>query len=161
MLLTWIPIRQRPGVGTVCNVVVIAFRLATAAPLSVRQVAPGAVLAAALWQLLQVFGTQYVQHTVRHASSTNAVFALVLGLLAFFYLAAVGLMISVQVNVVRVRRLYPRALLTPFTDRVELTRGDERAYTGRAQAERAKGFQDIDVSYRTPPGGDGSEAPRS
>ena len=54
---------------------------------------------------------------------------------------------SIEINTVRVKRLYPRALLTPFTDNVDLTRGDERAYTGQAQAQRAKGFEDIDVTF--------------
>jgi len=44
-------------------------------------------------------------------------------------------------------RLYPRALLTPFTDNVELTRGDRKIYTGQAKAQRAKGFQRIDVTF--------------
>ena len=41
----------------------------------------------------------------------------------------------------------PRALLTPFTDHVQLTSGDERAYTSAAKAQRNKGFQQIDVSF--------------
>jgi hypothetical protein len=49
--------------------------------------------------------------------------------------------------VVRVDRLYPRALLTPFTDAVDLTPGDRRSYTGRAKAERMKGFETVDVTF--------------
>ena len=131
---------------------IIGFRLSTARALTVRQVAPGAIAAAVAWQLLQTFGGTFVEHVVRHASDTNAVFALVLGLIAFIYLAAVVLMFCVEINVVLVDRLYPRSLLTPFTDDVELTRGDRRAYTGRAKAQQAKGFQDVDVTYRPPPG---------
>jgi hypothetical protein len=37
--------------------------------------------------------------------------------------------------------------MTPFTDNVQLTQGDEDAYTGQAEAQRAKGFQQIDVSF--------------
>jgi len=48
---------------------------------------------------------------------------------------------------VRVERLYPRALLTPLTDDVELTEGDERAYADQARAQRSKGFEQIDVRY--------------
>jgi hypothetical protein len=49
--------------------------------------------------------------------------------------------------VVATDRLYPRALLTPFTDNVELTRGDRKTYIGQAKAQRAKGFQRIDVTF--------------
>ena len=37
-------------------------------------------------------------------------------------------MFGIEVNVVLVRRLWPRALLTPFTDAVDLTDADRRAY---------------------------------
>ena len=126
---------------------VVGFRLATARPLSVRDVLPGALAAAVVWQLLQGFGTTYVKHVVRGASATNSVFAVVLGLLAFLYLAAVALVLCVEANVVRVERLYPRALLTPLTDDVDLTEGDERAYTDQAKAQRTKGFERIEVDF--------------
>jgi membrane protein len=128
-------------------VFVLAFRLATTRELSVRDVAPGALTGAVAWQLLQLFGVPYVTHVIRHASATNGVFALVLGLLAFLYLTAVAAVLSVEINVVRVDRLYPRALLTPFTDNVKLTRSDRRAYRKQAQAQRAKGFEDIEVTF--------------
>jgi uncharacterized BrkB/YihY/UPF0761 family membrane protein len=122
--------------------------MATARDLRTRDVAPGALILAVLWQALQSFGATYVNHVVRHASATNGVFALVLGLFSFLYLAAAAIMFCVEINVVRVDRLFPRALLTPFTDNVELTRGDRAAYRGQAQAQRAKGFETIDVSFK-------------
>ncbi|WP_307864728.1 YihY/virulence factor BrkB family protein [Allobranchiibius sp. CTAmp26] len=135
-------------------VFVLAFRIATARDLSVRDVAPGALIAAVIWQLLQTFGVVYVGHVIKGASATNGVFALVLGLLAFLYLTGVAIVLCVEINVVRVRKLHPRSLLTPFTDDVVLTRGDRRAYTGQATAQRSKGFEDVDVTFhppRTPP----------
>jgi YihY family inner membrane protein len=131
-------------------VFVFAFRLATARPLTVRDVLPGAVTAAVLWQLLQTFGVNYVSHVIASASAVNGVFALVLGLLAFLYLASVVGVLCVEINVVRVDRLYPRALLTPFTDAVHLTPGDRRSYTGSAKAERQKGFQTVHVTFDEP-----------
>jgi membrane protein len=79
------------------------------------------------------------------------VFGLVLGLIAWIYLEAVVIVLSAEINVVRARRLWPRALLTPFTDRVQLTEADERAYTSYAGAERHKGFEEIDVTCHDPP----------
>ena len=48
---------------------------------------------------------------------------------------------------VLVKRLYPRALLTPFTDAVELTAADKQVYREYAQAQRHKGFEEIDVTF--------------
>ena len=124
-----------------------AFRLATARDVTYRQIAPGAVAAAILWQLLQWFGAVYVAQVVKSASATNSVFALVLGLLAFLYLIATSLLLCAAANVVATDRLYPRALLTQFTDDVDLTSGDRRTYIGQAKAQRAKAFQRIDVTF--------------
>jgi inner membrane protein YhjD len=131
-------------------VFVFVFRLAAARRLTVIDVAPGAIGAAVIWQLLQTFGVTYVGHVVKGASATNGVFALVLGLLAFFYVTAVAVVLCAEINVVRVERLYPRALLTPFTDNVALTGGDHRAYTSQAVAQRSKGFENVDVTFDEP-----------
>jgi membrane protein len=128
-------------------VYVVAFRVTTVRSLSVRDVLPGAVLGAVLWQVLQWFGATYVSHVVATASVTNSVFAIVLGLLAFLYLVSMATMLCAEINVVRVDRLHPRALLTPFTDNVDLTPADRRAYAGQAEAQRHKSFQHVDVHF--------------
>ena len=85
---------------------------------------------AVLWQGLQFLGTWYVTHVLTETSSMNKTFGLVLGLIGIIYIAAVMALLGIQINVVLVRRLWPRALLTPFTDAVELTEADRRAYAG-------------------------------
>ncbi len=130
---------------------ILAFRLATARELTIRQVAPGAVIAAVGWQLLQSFGAVYVGHVVKSASATNGIFALVLGMLAFLYITATVVVLCAVINVVRVDQLHPRALMTPFTDNVDLTAGDRDAYAGQAKAQRSKGFENVDVSFDPPP----------
>ena len=52
-----------------------------------------------------------------------------------------------EINVVKVDRLYPRALLTPFTDHVDLTPADRKTYARKAKAERVKGFQRVSVRF--------------
>ncbi|OZD68270.1 ribonuclease BN [Rhodococcus sp. 06-1059B-a] len=136
------------------GVFVVAFRLATARSLSLTDVLPGAIVAGVIWQLLQTFGGVYIKYVVSRASVTNGVFAVVLGVLAFMYIAAVLVVISVEINVVRVDKLYPRALLTPFTDDVQLTEGDRLTYTGQAEAQRSKGFEEIEVTFDGPRGND-------
>ncbi len=137
---------------------IFAFRFTPARRLSFRDVIPGAAASAIIWQLLQSFGVLYVRHVVRHASATNAVFAIVLGLIAYLFVAAIAILLCIEINVVRVNRMHPRALLTPFTDDVALTRGDERAYTRQAKAQRSKGFQRIEVDFTPPEAAEAEEA---
>ncbi|HYX96318.1 MAG TPA: YhjD/YihY/BrkB family envelope integrity protein [Geodermatophilus sp.] len=128
-------------------VFVLGFRITTVRRLTTRQVLPGALTAAVVWQLLQSFGGVYVARVVANASAVDAVFALVLGLLAFLYVAAVALMLCVEIDVVRVDHLYPRALLTPFVDHKDLTEGDERVFSDAARAQRAVRHQEVDVRF--------------
>ncbi|ETB46165.1 ribonuclease BN [Mycobacterium avium 11-0986] len=125
----------------------VLFRLTTARALSYRQVWPGAVAAALVWQLLQWFGAGYVAHVVKRASATNSVFALVLGALAFLFLASTVLVVCAEVNVVLVERLYPRALLGAFSDDADLTSADRRTYTKKVKAERVKAFERVSVRF--------------
>lgn len=125
----------------------VAFRVTTARALTYRQVLPGAVAAAFIWQMLQWFGAGYVAHTVKRASATNSVFALVLGALAFLFLASVALVMCAEINVVLVERLYPRALLGAFTDDADLTMADRRTYTKKVKAERVKAFERVHVHF--------------
>ncbi|MGB3485021.1 MAG: YhjD/YihY/BrkB family envelope integrity protein [Mycobacterium sp.] len=135
--------------AAVCTV---AFRVTTTRPLTYAEVLPGAVTAAAVWQLLQWFGAGYVARVVATASVINSVFAVVLGMIAFLYLVSTSLLICAEINVVRVDRLHPRALLTPFTDDVDLTAADRKMYEGQAQAQRAKPFQRVEVTFDSPGG---------
>lgn len=137
-----------------------AFRLAGAGrALSLRQVGVGALVASAGWEGLQALAAVYVRHVARTSSVTNGVFGLVLGLIAFLFLASVLIVICMEIDVVRTERLYPRALLTPFTDDVRLTSADERTYASQAEAQRAKGFETVDVTFAPPerPGGAGGD----
>src|ERR1700758_2424069 len=118
--------------GLIC---LVALRVTTARGLTYRQVFPGALAAAFIWQILQWLGAGYVRHTVKTASATNSVFALVLGLLAFLFLVSSTLVLCAEINVVLVERLYPRALLAPFTDDADLTQADRATYSNRAKAE--------------------------
>lgn len=128
-------------------VFVAVFRISAATTLSIRAVLPGAVIGALIWQLVQIFGTVYARTVVANASATYGVFALVLGLMAWIFLATSGVVLGVEVNVVRAKHLYPRALLTLFTDNVDLTGADRRAYTDAVIAQRHKAFQSIEVDF--------------
>lgn len=128
----------------------LGMRRAVALDLRLRQVVVGALGAAVTWQLLQYYGVQLVERAVNTTSATNGVFGIVIGLFAFFHLAAFGTVFFAEADVVRTNRLYPRALLTPFTDDVELTDGDRRAYAQQARIGRFKQYQQIDVDFERP-----------
>jgi uncharacterized BrkB/YihY/UPF0761 family membrane protein len=126
---------------------VLAFRVLTAREVPVRDHLPGAVGAAVAWQALQLGGSYYVSHALQGASASYGVFGIVLGLFAWIYLGALTVVLAAEVNVVRARRLWPRSLMTPFTDDVELTQADERAYSSYAESEKHKGFETVDVDF--------------
>lgn len=141
-LLVWLL-----SVALNATIFALLFQLATTHRHRFTESVPGAVSAAVLWQLLQLIGAAYVGHVLRNADATNGVFALVLGMIAWIYLGAMTIVLGVEINVVRARKLYPRALLTPFTDNVDLTRADQEAYTDYAEAQQTKGFESVEVSF--------------
>jgi membrane protein len=132
----------------------IAFRVLTAAEIATRDLLVGAVVAAVGWQAMQILGTYFVTHSLKGTQEAYGVFGLVLGLIAWIYVLALLTVLATEINVVASRRLWPRALLTPFTDSVELTGADERAYTDYAGSEARKGFEVIDVGFEKPAGDD-------
>jgi membrane protein len=130
---------------------IVAFKVLTARAVTVREIRVGAVAAAVIWQALQLAGALLLGHKLKGATATYGLFAIVLGLLAWIYLGAVTTVICAEFNAVRAGQLWPRALLTPFTDTAELTPADQRAYTAYAKTEQHKSFESIDVSFGTPP----------
>jgi YihY family inner membrane protein len=88
------------------------FRMLTAEEVDTRELIPGVVVAAILWQILQHVGGYYVDHVVRHARETSGMFAFVLGLLTWLYLGGQVTVLAAEVNVVRARRLWPRRLFS-------------------------------------------------
>lgn len=141
------------------------FRLAAARKHSLSRAVPGAFAVALMWQVLQIAGSAYARHVVGKADSVNGTFAFVLGIIAVIYVATVMVIIGIEINVVLAKSLYPRALLTPFTDNVELTDADRRAYSEYAKAQRHKGFESVKVTFNrkepdpAPPPADGPATP--
>ena len=124
-----------------------AFHFAAAYRPRLRTILPGAIGAGVVWQALQNYGAGLVSGVISRASATNAVFAVVIGLIAFLLIASIAIVLCIEADIVRVRRLYPRALLTPFTDQVDLTEADKRAYAGMVRAQGLKGFQQVSVTF--------------
>lgn len=137
----------RVGVGLAAlllniGVFLLAFRLATAPEVPLRDLRWGAVLAAVCWQVLLAVGGLVVTHYLRGSNQVYGVFGTVIGLVAWFGLQAQVTLYAVEADVVRLRRLYPRSLTAP-----PLTRGDERAYRSYAHAQTRVDGQRVDVRF--------------
>ena len=122
-----------------------AFRLLTSDEIHTRDLIPGVIVAAVLWQILQHVGGYYVDHVVRHAKETSGLFAFVLGLLAWLYLGAQLTLVAAEINVVRARQLWPRSFYSdPLLD------ADKRALTASAEVEERIDEQNVEVSFDAP-----------
>jgi membrane protein len=119
-----------------------AFRLLTVEEVSTRDLLPGVIVAALLWQILQHIGGYYVAHVVRHAKETSGLFAVVLGLLTWLYLGSQVTLLAAEINVVRARRLWPRSFFSaPLLD------ADKRALTSSAEVEERLQEENVEVSF--------------
>ena len=119
----------------------LAFRILTTEDVAWGDVFPGALIAALAWTALQAVGGYIVSHQLQGASDTYGTFAMVIGLLAWIYLGAQITLFAAEVNVVRKRRLWPRAIVQP-----PLTDADERAL--RSYAEQEERRPEVDVIVR-------------
>jgi membrane protein len=133
-------------VGLALNVslFMLGFRILTPKSIATRMLIIGAGCAALGWSFLQYIGTWLVGHELRHASQLYGYFASVLGLVFFLYVAAVLTVIAAEIDVVRIRRLYPRSLLAP-----PLTSADERVLTDLALSTQRRVDEVVEVRFVT------------
>lgn len=110
-------------------VLVLAFKVLTAVPLTVGQLLPGAVVGAIGYVIIQNLGTWLVDRFITGASDTYGTFAVVIGLLSWFHLLGQVTVFAAEINVVRDKRLWPRSWAGGA-----LTDGDRRALASTQQA---------------------------
>jgi YihY family inner membrane protein len=132
----------------------IAFRVLTPTIVQSRTLLPGAVAGSAAWTALQALGTYLVHHFL-HTASVYGVFATVLGLLAWIYLAAEIVVYAAETNVVLARRLWPRSIVQP-----PLTAADRVVLAGQALQNQRRDDQHVQVSFDDRPPGAARSAPR-
>jgi len=140
------PVAQIGGyvAGALVNVALYlaAFRLLTVENPGWRTNLPGALVAAAFWQLLQVAGAGWAKHVISRDQRAYGIFGLVLGMLALLYLGSQVTVLAAEINVVRKRHLWPRSLMNP-----PLTRGDRRALRQAAKTEERVDDENVEVSF--------------
>ncbi|HEY1627041.1 MAG TPA: YhjD/YihY/BrkB family envelope integrity protein [Streptosporangiaceae bacterium] len=113
-----------------CAMFWLVFRLCAAPEVGGRALLPGALLGALAWQIMQAIGGYLITHQVARSSDLYGTFAIVLGLIGWLYFDAQLTVWAIEVNVVIVRRLWPRSLAPP---RIA---ADRRAYAMYADVER-------------------------
>jgi YihY family inner membrane protein len=138
------------AISLAINLVVFlaVFRVLTSHSPSWRDVLPGALVAAVAWEILQTVGGYVVDRQLRHASSTYGVFAIVIGLLSWIYLAANVTLLAAEINVVHARRLWPRSM--SLLGEQPLTDGDADALRQRAGVEERRADEDVRVEFDPP-----------
>jgi uncharacterized BrkB/YihY/UPF0761 family membrane protein len=118
-----------------------AFRVLTPKGVPIRQLIPGAITGGILWTLLQFLGTYLVHHYL-HSDTVYGVFGIVLGLLAWVYLAVEITVYSAEINVVLSRRLWPRSMIQP-----PLTEADRASMALQALQNQRRPEQHIEVTF--------------
>jgi YihY family inner membrane protein len=136
-----------PLLSAVINVgvVAVAFRLLPERELRWSDVMPGAVVAGVATTVLQVAGGFIIGRSLRGASQTYGTFAVVIGLLSWLHLQAQVTLYAAELNVVRARRLWPRAL-----DVTDLTEADRRALAGHARVEERIRGEEVRAAIPVP-----------
>jgi membrane protein len=131
------------AVSLMVNVAVLVtiFALLTPRPHTLRELLPGVAIAALGLFILQSVGGWYVDLTISNATSTYGTFALVIGLLSWFLLAAHVLLLAAETNVVLRWHLWPRSLAG------ELEPADRLALRRFAEATRRDRSERIAVSF--------------
>ncbi len=127
--------------------IVVAFMVMSAEPLTWRDVALGAALAAVFWQILQLIGSRYVGRELRHNTDTYGFFGIVIVLLTWIYLGAQLFLLAAEINVVHRDRLWPRSVTQP-----PLTAADKAVFERLARMEIRR--PEVDVALEFSPAGD-------
>jgi len=125
----------------------VAFRVLTVADVSWADALPGAIFAGAAWTILQTLGGYVIGHRMESAAATYGFFAVVIGLLTWMYLGAQVTLLAAEVNVVRARLFWPRAL-----DPDELTEVDRRVFRDHARVEERREEERVNVHFDHEPG---------
>jgi membrane protein len=120
---------------------ITVFALLTPERPRVSDLLPGVALAAVGALALQSLGGWYVDHAIKDASAIYGTFALVIGLLSWFFLISHLLLIAAEVNVVLRWRLWPRSLTG------DLEPADRRALQRIAESARMDRREQIDVGF--------------
>jgi YihY family inner membrane protein len=118
-----------------------AFRALTPKGVPTRRLLPGAITGGIMWTALQVLGSWLVHHYL-HSNSVYGIFGIVLGLMAWIYLAVQVTVYAAEINVVLARRLWPRSIVQP-----PLTEADRASMALQALQNQRRPEQHVEVTF--------------
>jgi uncharacterized BrkB/YihY/UPF0761 family membrane protein len=121
---------------------VLAFRFLTSATVPTRYLWLGAAVGALFLTAMQLVGTIYVNNVIKHASNAYGTFATVIGLLVWLHLIAQLTLYAAELNVVVVRRLWPRSLVGPPDEPA-----DQATLRALAKVEERHDSEQVDVHF--------------
>lgn len=102
------------------GIYLVAFRVLTPKQVETHCLVPGAIAGGVLWTLLQAFGGYLVAHYLRNDNAVYGTFGTVLGLIAWFAVAAEMTVYCAELNAFLAHRLWPRGMVQP-----PLTKADQ------------------------------------
>ena len=138
------------------------FRVLTPKQITTRTLLPGTVVGGVAWTILQAVGGYVVGHQLKGSSAIYGMFGLVLGLIAWIYLAAEITIYAAELNTVLHHHLWPRSMVQP-----PLTEADQRSLALQATQNRRSLDQEIETRFVVRPMtedeylGEGGHQPRA
>ena len=120
----------------------LVFRMLSPKHLRWSDLLPGAIIAGLGWQILETVGVQLVQNQLRHSSQLYGTVGVVLGLIFFLTLVSQITLYGLEINAVRVDRLWPRSIVQP-----PLTEADREQFRAMARQEERRDEQTVTVSF--------------
>ncbi len=117
------------------------FRMLTDDSIATRDLVPGIISAAILWEIVQAVGGVYIGHVIKGDKQTYGTFATVIGLLVWLYLGARVVVYSAEINTVLTRELWPRSITGPPTP------ADRRVRASLAKVQERDDKQTVDITF--------------
>lgn len=129
------------------GVFLLLMKMTTARGQGWGRLVPGAFFVTLVWELFILNSKQFTAVFGARSSDNYGTYGGTLTLLFASYLLSLAFVIGTEINVVLRKHLYPRSLMTQFTDDVDLTLADQEAYAGQARMQQFKGYEHIDVTF--------------
>ena len=131
-----------PTAGVTILLIILAYGVLTPGHRRWRDHLVGAVIAGIGYQLLQTLGVRLVTHEAKKAGEFYQTFGVVVGFLAFAYIAGQLIILCAELNVVLAQHLWPRNLWQP-----PLTDADRRQLVQLALREERVRNQIVHVEF--------------
>jgi YihY family inner membrane protein len=145
--LGFVILAQALATATNIGLYLASFRALTPKGVPTRNLLTGAIAGGVAWTVLLALGLYVVRHDL-HTASVYGLFATVLVLVAWIYLAVQVTVYAAEVNVVLTRHLWPRTIVQP-----PLAEADRASMALQALQNQRREEQSVQVSFTDRPPG--------